>query len=74
MTNQNQLQRLAIEGGYDLEEILERAEIEAVEQEHECWGLTARQSDLVMWIRERGFPYCVFGLAIYYYRSVNGLQ
>ena len=70
--NKNQLQRLTIEGGYDFEAILAQAEIEATEQTWKVWGLSDLQSDVLAWIEDSGYPYCVKGLAIYYYRSING--
>ncbi len=71
MINQNQLQRLTIEGGYNFEAILQQAEAESVEQYNKVWGLTDRQSDVTAWIEDNGYPFCVKGLAIYYYRSIN---
>ena len=71
--NKDILQRLLIEGGHDLEKILEKAEAEAEAkaQELQVWGLTDRQNDVIMWIDAAGYPYYVKGLAIYHYAAVN---
>ena len=74
MTNRNQLQRLTIERGYDFKAIIEEAESKAVAQDWKVWGLTDHQGDVIAWIDGAGFPYCVKGLAIYYYRSINELN
>ena len=71
MTNHNELQRLVTEGGYNLEEIIEEAESKAVAQGRKVRGMTGRQSDAIVWIEGSGYPYCVYGLAICYYRTVN---
>ena len=71
MNNQDQLHRLTIEHGYDFNAILAQAKAEAVAQPWKMRGLTDYQSDVVMWIEGNGYPYCVKGLAIFYYLAVN---
>ena len=71
MNNQKQLQRLTKEHGYEFNAILAQAKAEAVAQHWKMRGLTDYQSDVVMWIEHRGYPYCVKGQAIYHYLEIN---
>ena len=71
MVKKDILQRLLVEGGHNLEEIIEEAESKAVAQDWKVWGLTDHQGDVIRWIDEAGYPYYVKGLAIYHYAAVN---
>ena len=74
MTNANLLEQLLKDQGHDFEAILQHAELSAQAQEYTRWGLTGRQSDVVEWLDQSPYPYAAMGLAIYYYRTVNGLH